>query len=135
APSGAPAAQPAAASGADVSPVAAGEALFTAKACATCHQPQGGALGPSLVGIFGHEVKLQDGSTAVVDEAYLREAILNPAAKIVAGFQPVMPTFQGQLSEEQVMQLILYIKSLQPGAPAAGQGLAEGQPAAAPPAS
>jgi cytochrome c oxidase subunit II len=101
-----------------VSPVAAGEALFNQKACATCHQPQGGALGPSLVGLYGHTVKLQDGSEVVADEAYLRESILDPTAKMVAGFQPVMPTFQGQLDEEQVLQLIQYIKSLKPaGAP------------------
>jgi cytochrome c oxidase subunit II len=108
APSGAPgAAQPA-----SVSPIAAGEALFTQKACATCHQPQGGALGPSLVGVYGKPVKLQDGSEVLADDAYLRESILNPTAKIVAGFQPVMPTFQGQLDEEQILQLIQYIKSL-----------------------
>jgi cytochrome c oxidase subunit 2 len=110
------------------SPVSAGEALFTAKACATCHQPQGGALGPSLVGIYGKPVQLTDGSSPTIDDDYLRESILSPAAKIVAGFPPVMPTFQGQLSEEQVMQLIQYIKSLTAGAP--GQGMAQGQPGA-----
>jgi cytochrome c oxidase subunit 2 len=99
---------------ASVSPAAAGEALFVAKACATCHQPQGGALGPSLIGVYGSHVKLQDGSEVVADDAYLRESILNPTARIVAGFQPVMPTFQGQLDEEQVLQLIQYIKSLKP---------------------
>jgi cytochrome c oxidase subunit II len=121
---------PAAAS-ASASPVAAGEALFTAKACATCHLPQGGGLGPSLVNAFGEPVTLADGSTVTVDEAYLRESILTPTAKVVKGFQPVMPTFQGQLSEEQLMQLIQYIKSLKKGAPATGQGVAQTAPAGA----
>lgn len=122
---------PAAASSASVSPVAAGEALFTAKACATCHLPQGGGLGPSLVNAFGEPVTLSDGSTVTVDEAYVRESILTPTAKVVKGFQPVMPTFQGQLTEEQVMQLIQYIKSLKKGAPATGQGVAQTAPAGA----
>jgi cytochrome c oxidase subunit II len=124
------AAQPAA-----VSPVAAGEALFQQKACVTCHQAAGGALGPSLVGIYGKPVKLQDGSQVMVDDAYIRESILNPTAKLVAGFQPVMPTFQGQLSEEEVMQLIQYIKSLKPTGGAAGEGVAAVAPGAAEPAS
>jgi cytochrome c oxidase subunit 2 len=117
---------------ADLSPAAAGEVLFNQKACATCHQAQAGALGPSLIGIYGKRVALQDGREVVVDDAYLRESILNPTAKLVSGFQPVMPTFQGQLDEEQVMQLIQYIKSLKP---AAEPGVAAVPPAAAAPAS
>ena len=134
--SGAPGAAPAsgAAQPASVSPLAAGEALFRAKACSTCHQPQGGALGPSLVGIYGKTVKLQDGSEVTVDDNYLRESILNPTAKLVAGFQPVMPTFQGQLDEDQVMQLIQYIKSLKPDG-AAAPAVAAAPPAAVEPAS
>jgi cytochrome c oxidase subunit 2 len=97
---------------ATASPLAAGEALFHQKACVTCHQAQTGALGPSLVGLYGTTVKLADGSTVTVDDAYLRESILTPASKLVAGYQPLMPTFQGQLSEEELMQLIQYIKSL-----------------------
>ncbi|MFI5280765.1 MAG: cytochrome c oxidase subunit II [Gemmatimonadales bacterium] len=131
----APSGAPAAAQQASVSPAAAGEALFTQKACATCHQPQGGALGPSLLGIYGKPVKLQDGSEVVADDAYIRESILNPTAKIVAGFQPVMPTFQGQLDEEQIRQLIEYIKSLKPAGGAAAPGLADARPGAADPAS
>jgi len=115
-----------------LSPVPAGEVLFNQKACATCHQPQGGALGPSLVGVYGKRVALQDGHEVVADDGYLRESILNPTAKLVAGFQPVMPTFQGQLDEEQVMHLIQYIKSLKP---AAEPGVGAVPPAAAAPAS
>ena len=66
-----------------------------------------------LDGLFGKTVSLQSGDTIVADEAYIRESILNPAAKITAGYQPIMPTFQGLVSEEQLLQLIEYVKSLQ----------------------
>ena len=65
-----------------------------------------------LEGLFGKTVALQNGDTVVADEAYIRESILNPGAKITAGFQPIMPTFQGLVSEEQVLELIEYVKSL-----------------------
>ena len=118
-----------------VSPAATGETLFRERACITCHQPQSGSLGPSLIGIYGKSVQLQDGRAVVADDAYLRESILNPTAKIVAGFQPVMPTFQGQLDEEQVFQLIQYIKSLKPAGDTGGAGVAAAHPGAAEPAS
>ena len=97
---------------ATASPVAAGEKLFNDLACNTCHQagPQGRA--PVLAGLFGKTIQLQGGGTAVVDEAYLRESIVNPQAKVVAGFQPIMPTFQGLVTEEQLLQLIAYVRSL-----------------------
>lgn len=98
---------------------AAGKALFEGKGCVTCHQP-GAVLGPQLAGIVGHTVELQDGTTVTVDDEYLRESILTPTAKVVKGFAPVMPTFKGQVTEEQVMQLIAYIKSLGPSAGTAG---------------
>jgi cytochrome c oxidase subunit 2 len=97
---------------AQASPVEAGAKLFTDLACITCHTDGSGARGPSLNGVFGHEVELQGGSKVVADEAYLRESIVNPQAKIVNGFQPLMPTFQGMVTEEQLMQLIAYVKSL-----------------------
>jgi cytochrome c oxidase subunit 2 len=90
----------------------AGEKLFTERACATCHLPTGQGRGPSLIGVAGAPVKLASGGTVVADETYLRESILMPATKLTAGFEPVMPTFQGQLSEEQVVALVAYIKSL-----------------------
>jgi cytochrome c oxidase subunit 2 len=105
-----------------------GERLFNERACNTCHLPSGEGRGPSLVGLLGSTVKLEGGGTAVADETYVRESILNPAAKIVAGFQPLMPTFQGQLSEEQLVELLAYMRSLGPkpgGAAAAAHG-AEG---------
>jgi cytochrome c oxidase subunit 2 len=93
-------------------PVVAGEKKFQQLACNTCHAAQPGARGPSLVGLFGAPVQLQTGTRVIADEAYLRESILNPKAKIVAGYQPIMPTFQGQISEAALLQIIAYIKSL-----------------------
>jgi cytochrome c oxidase subunit 2 len=98
--------------GASESPVAAGETLFGALACNTCHMADTQGRGPVLNNLFGNPVQLQDGSTVVADEAYIRESIVNPQAKIVAGFQPLMPTFQGLVTEEQLLQLIAYIRSL-----------------------
>lgn len=95
------------------SPVAAGEKLFTELACATCHRPDSAGRGPVLTGIFGREVKLATGEAVVADEAYVRESIVNPAARVVVGYQPVMPTFQGLVSEEQLIALVAYIESLQ----------------------
>lgn len=90
-----------------------GEKLFQSKACFTCHSTDGSAsIGPTFQGIFGHDVELNDGSTVVVDEDYLRESMLQPNAKVVKGFQPVMPSYQGQLSEREINGLIEYIKSL-----------------------
>jgi cytochrome c oxidase subunit 2 len=94
-------------------PMAArGERLFSDLACDTCHLPNGSGRGPSLRNTFGTSRMLANGRTAIVDESYLRESILNPQAKIVAGYQPLMPTFQGLVSEENVMALVEYVKSL-----------------------
>jgi cytochrome c oxidase subunit 2 len=109
----------------DVNPAAAGERLFTQFACNTCHLANGTGRAPSLNGVFGANVLLADGSTVVADEAYIRESILQPKAKIVAGYQPVMPTFQGLVTEEQILNLTAYIKSLQSQpVPAKGAGIA-----------
>jgi cytochrome c oxidase subunit 2 len=89
-----------------------GQALFERLACSSCHRAEGGGRGPSLEGLLGKKIQLDNGQTALADESYIRESILNPRAKIVAGFQPLMPTFQGQVSEEQILQLLAYIKSL-----------------------
>ena len=92
-----------------------GEQLFEEKTCNTCHKQASGALGPSLEGIFGQERQFTDGTTAIADENYLRESILEPRARIVAGYQALMPTFQGQVDEEELVLLIEYIKSLSDG--------------------
>ena len=109
------------------SPVAAGEKLFQSLACNTCHLADGKGQGPSLNGLFGHQVALEGGGKVTADEAYIRESIVLPQAKIVAGFKPVMPPFQGMVTEEQLLQLIAYLKSLtgpaeaQPGTPSTPQ--------------
>jgi cytochrome c oxidase subunit II len=107
-----------------VSVASAGEGLFGQLGCVTCHKSEPGALGPSLVGVAGRTVTLENGGTTTADDDYLRESILNPQAKVVKGYTPVMPTFKGQVTEEQVLQLIAYIKSLGGGAgtAVAGQG-------------
>lgn len=89
-----------------------GEKLFGDLACNTCHRPDSRGRGPVLQNVFGHPVQLHDGTVVTADENYLRESILTPAAKVTAGFQPVMPAFQGLVSEEQLLALIEYIKSL-----------------------
>jgi cytochrome c oxidase subunit 2 len=83
--------------------------------CVRCHTGEAGAQGPSLEGIFRRRRPLADGTTVVVDEGYLRESILKPAAKVAAGYQPIMPTFEGQATEEEIVQLIAFIKALRPG--------------------
>lgn len=95
------------------SPPAAGERLFARLACNVCHKPDGTGRGPSLVGKFGRPEKLTTGESVPVDESYVRESILNPQAKITAGYPPIMPTFKGLVTEDQLLQLVAYIKSLQ----------------------
>ena len=90
-----------------------GAKLFQDLACNTCHRPDAQGRGPVLEGLFGKSVQLLSGETVTVDEAYVRESILTPAAKVTAGFQPIMPAFQGLVSEEQLLGLIEYVKSLQ----------------------
>lgn len=93
---------------------AAGEKLFERFRCGSCHSGQTDARCPPLQGVFGRTVRLEDGSTVVADEDYLRESILNPTAKVVAGYRPDMPTYQEEIGEEGVVQLIAYLKTLSP---------------------
>jgi cytochrome c oxidase subunit 2 len=111
---------------------AAGAKRFVENACNTCHGDQPGARGPSLNGLFGRAVHLSNGQTIVADEAYLRESIVNPQSKLVAGYPPIMPTFQGLIGEEGLLQLIAYIKSLSPPSPAGAPAGAAASPAPAP---
>jgi cytochrome c oxidase subunit 2 len=99
-----------------------GEKLFTELACSNCHKADGTGRCPSLEGLFGKTVQLANGSKVLADEAYIRESILHPDAKIVAGYQPVMPTFQGLVTEDGVLQMIEYIKSLGPKQVLSGGG-------------
>jgi cytochrome c oxidase subunit 2 len=89
-----------------------GEKLFSDLACITCHKADSTGRGPSLIGVFGSTVTLADGRTVVADENYIRESIMNSQAKVVQGYQPIMPVFQGMVSEENLMQLLAYVKSL-----------------------
>lgn len=90
----------------------AGERLFNQYGCNTCHKPDNTGKGPSLVGQFGKPQQLKDGRTLMVDETFIRQAITNPNSMPLANYAPVMPTFQGQLNEEQILQLMAYVKSL-----------------------
>ncbi len=97
---------------------ATGQQMFVQMGCETCHRSDTQGRGPNLAGLFGKQVALDDGRTVFADENYIRESILNPATKVVAGFKPIMPTYQGQMSEENLVALVAYIKSLaqpQPG--------------------
>ena len=118
-------------SGNDGQPLAArGQQLFQQLACVTCHLDDNTGRGPSLAGVFGTSVKLADGGTVTVDDSYIRESILTPQMKTVAGYQPLMPTFQGQVNEEGVMGLIEFIKSKAAVArPAAASAQASAAPA------
>jgi cytochrome c oxidase subunit 2 len=90
----------------------AGGKLFTDLACNSCHRPDSTGRGPVLNGLYGKTVATQSGEMVIADEGYIRESILNPSAKITAGYQPIMPTFQGLVSEEGLLELIEYVKSL-----------------------
>ena len=95
-----------------VSMATAGENLFQKLGCVSCHAQNDTGRGPSLVGLLGKTVRLQSGASVTADEDYIRESIINPQAKIVAGYPPIMPTFKGLISEDGIMQIIAYLKSL-----------------------
>lgn len=96
-----------------MTPVEAGEVLYTRRGCVQCHSIDGSAkVGPTFLNVFGTEQKMADGTIVKVDENYLRESILEPQAKVRAGYKPVMPTYQGQLKDDEIAALIAYIKSL-----------------------
>jgi cytochrome c oxidase subunit II len=101
-----------------------GERKFEQLGCSGCHLLDRQGRGPMLRGMYGSRIQLADGKTVTADDAYIRESILNPNAKLVTGYRPnVMPSFQGQISEEDILQLVVFIKSLAvsnaPGAPTA----------------
>jgi cytochrome c oxidase subunit 2 len=96
----------------DEPPEEAGRKLFESMRCDTCHKDAPDARGPSLNGLLGRTVVLKDGNTVVANEDYVRESILKPLAKVVKGFDPIMPTYEGQIGEEQILQILSYIKTL-----------------------
>jgi cytochrome c oxidase subunit 2 len=89
-----------------------GERLFSSLSCTACHNTRPDARGPSLANVYGSTLTLTNGQQITADDAYLREAILNPSQHITQGFAPIMPTYQGQISEEGVIDLVEYIKNL-----------------------
>ena len=89
-----------------------GGELFTQEGCSGCHIDGGGRIAPSLVGVFGEMVRLENGDTVIADSEYIRESILSPHAKIVAGYDPIMPAYSGKLTEEQLVSLVEHIRSL-----------------------
>jgi len=96
-----------------MSPAQAGERLYRTRGCAQCHTVNGGAgTGPTFLNLFGHQVALEGGKTVAADEDYIRESILEPQAKVVAGFQPVMPTFKGRLADKEITAIIEYLKTV-----------------------
>ena len=89
-----------------------GAQVFQQFACQTCHRQDSGPRGPALEGLYGSQVKLADGKTVVADQEYIRESILNPAVKVVSGYQALMPLYRNQLTQEQLNQLVEYVKTL-----------------------
>ncbi|QEE26867.1 cytochrome c oxidase subunit II [Terriglobus albidus] len=89
-----------------------GERLFASLGCNQCHTGDPGARGPNLAGLYGKKVQMEDGSTQLANEAFLRDTILNPSSHVPAGYKPIMPTYQGQISEEGLIDLVEYLKSL-----------------------
>ncbi len=102
--------------GTDGSLASFGEKNFQQYGCAMCHSSDTQGRGPNLVGLYGKPVLLDDGRTVTADETYIRESIMNPGAKIASGFKNIMPTFEGQISEEEMVALVAYIKALGTGA-------------------
>ncbi len=90
-----------------------GERLFASMGCNACHSGNAAARGPNLAGVYGSRLTLTDGSQVLVNDAYLRDAILNPSQHVTAGFAPIMPTYQGQISEDGLIDLVEYIKNMQ----------------------
>ncbi len=97
-----------------------GEKLFTDFGCITCHKSDGSGRGPVLEGLYGKQQQLTTGEKVLVDDNYIRQSILSPGSQIVAGYQPIMPSFQGRISEEQLIQVLAYLKSLAPQQPTTG---------------
>ena len=94
-------------------PIEMGRDLFENKlGCASCHAGGPQQRGAKLEGIYGKEVELVGGGKVVANDEYIRNSILNPGSQVVQGFQPIMPTFKGQVTEEQLLGLVAYIKSL-----------------------
>jgi cytochrome c oxidase subunit 2 len=96
-----------------MSPVDAGRKLYQIRGCQQCHSVDGSAkTGPTLLGVYGQDRAFTDGTSIVADENYIRESILEPMSRVVAGYEPVMPTYQGRIKNEEITAIIEYLKSL-----------------------
>jgi cytochrome c oxidase subunit 2 len=92
-----------------------GRKTFLKYRCASCHTGDGTGRAPDLGGLFGRTVHVRGGSSVVADEEYIRESIIDPSAKVVAGYENIMPTFAGQISQDEIFQIIVWLKTLKPG--------------------
>ena len=115
---------------AEGSMASSGEKLFRELGCASCHRSDTQGRGPDLAGTYGKPVMLDTGSTVISDDAYIRESIVNPGSKVVAGYKPIMPTFSGIVSEDQLLSLIAYVKSLSQPQPGQASAAANAAPTA-----
>ena len=121
------------AGGGSESMAAQGEKLFAQMGCSSCHRLDQQGRCPNLRGVYGSRVELQDGSLVTANDTYVRESILTPGAQVVAGFQNIMPSYQGQVSEQNLLQLIAYVRSIGGGttggtaAPSGGEAGGAGQ--------
>jgi len=104
---------------ADITMLNTGEQLFKQFGCQTCHRQVSGQRGPALEGLFGKQVKLSTGQVVTADVEYIRESILSPSTKLVAGYQHLMPTYRNQLSPDQINELVEYVRSLRGSDPKA----------------
>lgn len=98
--------------GANITMASNGEKVFQQLGCASCHRSDTQGRGPDLAGIYGRPVLLDNGTTVIADANYIRDSIINPGAQVVSGYKPIMPTFNGIVSEEQLLALVEYVKSL-----------------------
>jgi cytochrome c oxidase subunit 2 len=89
-----------------------GQEIFEDMGCGACHVEAAGMIAPPLAGLFGAPVSLEGGETILADEAYIRESILFPQQKVVIGYDPLMPPYEGRIGDEQLAALVEYIKSL-----------------------
>ncbi|HTU40268.1 MAG TPA: cytochrome c oxidase subunit II [Candidatus Aquilonibacter sp.] len=96
---------------------ASGEKVFAELGCSACHRSDAPGRGPNLQGVFGKPVQLEDGRIVTADENYIRQTILDPGLTRVKGFQPIMPTFQGLVTDDQLNELVAYIKSISTNRP------------------
>ncbi len=102
--------------------ITAGKRLFSAHGCSGCHENSSVVRAPALQGVFGRRIALQNGATVLADEMYVRDSILRPASAITAGYENLMPSYEGQMSEGEIMQIISYLKSLSDTSPSGAKG-------------